>query len=46
MQCVVAAGVALKISGLRRRELYTGAFLVLAAVALAVVVFGIPMEGI
>jgi hypothetical protein len=31
---------------LRRRELYTAAFLVLAAVALAVVVFGIPMEGI
>jgi hypothetical protein len=46
MQCVVAAGVALKTPGLRRRELYTAAFVALACLALIVVVFGIPMEGI
>jgi hypothetical protein len=46
MQCAVAAGVAMKTPGLRHRELYTTAFLVLAAIAFAVVVFGIPMEGI
>jgi len=46
MQSAVAAGVAMKTPGLRHRELYTAAFLVLAAIAFAVVVFGIPMEGI
>jgi hypothetical protein len=43
---VVAAGVALKTPGLPYRALYIAVFLALAALALAVVVFGIPMEGI
>jgi hypothetical protein len=46
MQCVVAAGVALRTPGLRYRALYAAAFLALAALAIAVVVFGIPMEGV
>lgn len=46
MQCVVAAGVALETPSLRYPWLHAAGFLVLAAIALAVVVFGIPMEGI
>jgi len=46
MQCLVAAAVALKAPGVPRRGLYAAGFLVLGAVALAVVLFGIPMEGI
>ena len=46
MQCLVAAGVALQNPDLRRHRLHAAGFLALAAMALAVVLFGIPMEGI
>ncbi len=46
LQCLVAAGVALRSPDVRRRGLHAAAFLALAAMALAVVVLGIPMEGI
>ena len=46
MQCLVAAAVALKAPGLPRRGLYAGGVLLLAAMALAVVLFGIPMQGV
>ena len=46
LQCLVAAGVALRTPGLRRHRLHAAGFLALAAMALAVVLFGIPMEGI
>jgi hypothetical protein len=46
LQCLVAAAVALKAPAVRQRGLYVAGFLVLAAMALAVVLFGIPMEGI
>jgi hypothetical protein len=46
MQCLVAAAVARKAPGVPRRVLYAAGFLVLGAVALAVVLFGIPMGGI
>ena len=45
MQCLVAAGVTLRTPGIRRPALRAAGFLVLAGLALAVVVFGIPMEG-
>jgi hypothetical protein len=46
LQCLVAAGVALKAPGVRRRGLYVAGFLVLAAMALAVVLFGTPSQQI
>jgi len=46
MQCLVAAGVALRAPDLKRPALRAAGFLVLAAMALAVVLFGIPTEGI
>jgi len=46
LQCLVAAGVALKSPDVRQRGLDAAGFLALAAMALAVVLFGIPMEGI
>ncbi len=46
LQCLVAAGVALRSPDVRRRRLHAAGFLTLAAMALAVVLFGIPMEGI
>jgi hypothetical protein len=46
MQCLVAAGVALTASRVKQRGIYAAGFLLLAAMALAVVVFGIPMQGI
>lgn len=46
MQCLVAAAVALKAPGVPRRGLYAAGFLALSAMAVAVVLFGIPMEGL
>jgi len=46
MQCLVAAAVALKAPGVPRRGLYPAGFLALSAMAVAVVLFGIPMEGL
>jgi hypothetical protein len=46
LQCLVAAGVALSSPDVRRRGLHIAGFLILAAMALAVVLFGTPMEGI
>jgi hypothetical protein len=45
LQCLVAAGVALKAPDIRQRSLYVAGFLLLATLALAVVLFGIPTEG-
>ena len=46
LQCLVAAAVAITAPEVRRRTLYAGSFLVLAALALAVVLFGTPLQGI
>jgi hypothetical protein len=45
LQCLVAAGVAMRAPGLERRTVYVAGFLALAVLALAVVVFGAPVEG-
>jgi len=46
LQCLVAAAVALTAPDVRRPILSAGAFLALAAVALAVVLFGTPVQGV
>jgi len=46
LQCLVAAAVASKALDVSHRALRILGFLVLAGLALAVVVFGVPMEGI
>ena len=46
LQCLVAAAVAITAPEVRRRTLYAGSFLVLAALALAVVLFGTPLQGL
>ena len=46
LQCLVAAWAALVAPGVRPRVLHTVAFLTLAIMALAVVLFGIPSQGI
>jgi hypothetical protein len=46
LQCLVAAGVALRAPDVRRRWLYAAGFLGLAAMALAVVLFGTPSQQI
>jgi hypothetical protein len=46
LQCVVAVGVALTAPDVRRRALCASSFLALAALALAVVLFGTPLEGV
>jgi hypothetical protein len=46
LQCLVAVAVALTAPDVRRRILSAGAFLALAALALAVVLFGTPVKGV
>jgi len=46
LQCLVAVAVALTAPDVRRRILSAGAFLALAALALAVVLFGTPVQGV
>jgi small neutral amino acid transporter SnatA (MarC family) len=46
LQCLVSASVAVTAPGVRRRALHVAGFLVLALLALAVVLFGTPSQGI
>jgi hypothetical protein len=46
LQCLVAVAVAATAPDVRRRTLYIGAFSLLAAMALAVVLFGTPLKGV